>query len=360
MPHLLRGELKPLEQICLLLRARFSYTAFICYIGTCSDAIKVQVPGLFQSDGSLGGVISKDESFVLFNTNFTANSYILVLGVLKLGPNVTIKFADGCSIVVKEGGELSLDGVELNAQTSNGWGGIVLEHSDKAEIAISNSRISGASNGILVKSTGDISIHHSTFRDITSNAIHIQTSAADLSITLSNIFIDRPGRNAIYAQDFQGYLSISSSKITNTAGYSVCVNPDFYLSNQNSEILLENNEFSSSAVYINKYYKVTMTLNQLTCSSQGKDCVYIVNGYETVIEDNVVSGVVRPSYYQLLEIRSYTSSATSFSLQRNTFSNWETYGVAVYVDVGQNSGGSGSIALQDNRFYNISAGDRFH
>ncbi|KAL7486589.1 hypothetical protein ACHAW6_012195, partial [Cyclotella cf. meneghiniana] len=321
-----------------------------------SDAIKVQVPGLFQSDGSLGGVISKDESFVRFNTNFTANSSILVLGVLKLGPNVTIKFADGCSIVVKEGGELSLDGVELNAQTSNGWGGIVLEHSDKAEIAISNSRISGASNGILVKSTGDISIHHSTFRDITSNAIHIQTSAADLSITLSNIFIDRPGRNAIYAQDFQGYLSISSSKITNTAGYSVYVNPNFYLSNQNSEILLENNEFSSSAVYINKYYKVTMTLNQLTCSSQGKDCVYIDNGYETVIEDNVVSGVVRPSYYQLLEIRSYTSSATSFSLQRNTFSNWETYGVAVYVDVGQNSGGSGSIALQDNRFYNISAG----
>lgn len=309
-------------------------------------------------------MISDDESFVLSNTNYAANSSILVLGVLKLGPNLTIEFADEYSIIVKEGGELSLDGAELKAQTGCVWGGIVLENSNGTEITISNSIISEAANGLLVKSSGDISIHNSSFKDIKSDAIYIQTSAADQSITLSNISIDHPGNNAIYAESFQGYLSLSTSKITNTAGYGVYVSPYYYY-NQNTDVLLDDNDISTyesggSAIYIYQYYNLTITRNRIKCKALYNQCVYLYDGYETVIEDNDISGVLgSSSYYQLLYIYSYTSSTTSFSLQRNTLSTWVTSGDAVYVDVGQNSGASGYIVLQDNIFYNISAGERF-
>ncbi|KAL7480788.1 hypothetical protein ACHAW6_006451, partial [Cyclotella cf. meneghiniana] len=97
--------------------------------------------------------------------------------------------------------------------------------------------------------------------------------------------------------------------------------------------------------------------NRIKCKALYNQCVYLYDGYETVIEDNDISGVLgSSSYYQLLYIYSYTSSTTSFSLQRNTLSTWVTSGDAVYVDVGQNSGASGYIVLQDNIFYNISAG----
>ena len=335
-----------------------------------SDPIEVQLPGLFRSDGSLGGVIQSGESFVLSNSNYAANSSIVILagGILELTTNLIIEFADDCGIIVERNGKFSMDGAELKARTGGEWGGIILESSpDKNETTLRNSSVSGSKYGILVKSSGDVIIENSSFQDIASHAIYIQSSATDQLIALSNIEVHNSGGNSIYAPSFQGHFTLLNSTIKNPSGYGAYVSYSSSWYGKNSHVVLEDNlitspESGDAAIYVRNYFNATVTRNQVICKARYDECIYIYDGYETVIEDNTFSGDADSTpYYPLAYIYSYTSSTTSFSLQRNIFTNWEmtSDNHAVYIRFGQDNDASGSINLQDNLFRNITAGKHY-
>ena len=329
-----------------------------------SDLIDVQLPGVFRSDGSLGGVIQNGESIVLSNSNYIANSSIVILdgGNLELGPNLVIEFADDCSIIVKNSGQLNMDGAELKAQIGNEWGGIILESSpNKNETFIKKSVISDSTYGILVKSSGDVTIQHSSFKDIVYRAIYIQTSSNDQSITLSNVTIDNSGGTSIYARPFHGMLKLSNSAITNASGYGVYIFDSSYT--PNSHVVLEDNVITSlqsddnAAIYMRNYFNATVRRNQVVCKARYEQCIYF-HGINAIIEDNSFRGHADfTSYYPLAYIYSYSSSIL-FSLRQNNFTDWNTSSNAVYVRFGQYNA-NGFINLQDNLFQDITAGENF-
>ncbi len=323
----------------------------------------MQLPGLFRSDGSIGGIVN--ETTVLSNTEYIANASIYILGggSLTIGPNATIKFAVGCSVIVRDGGMLNVDGpVALEPQTGLVWGGIILDTSNQT--SINDTLITGASVGMQIKSSGDVLISHSIVKDTTSRALYVESSSAsDQVVTLSDVHIDSPGSDAIYASSFQGSLALFNSTITNASGYGI-YSYSYY--NQQSQILLQNNVFSMleysyyTTIYLLYFGNLTMIGNEMICPRQ---CLNLRYGYETVVDDNTFGGMRGiSSSSELVYISTSISGANSFSLQRNTFRNWQTsssYIDALYVDVGQSSSGTGNLTLKDNRFYNISAGTIF-
>lgn len=320
-----------------------------------SDAIEVQLPTLFRSDGSLGGLIEFDQSFVLSNAKFYANASILVLGNLVLGPNVTIEFADGCSIAVKNGGLLSMYDASLMPQIDSTFEGIILDTFN--ETTIDNSSLVGSTNGIHIKSSGDLSIHNTTLSDISSYAVYVDSSSTTQVIALQDVLIEQT-HYGIYAPSFRGHLSVVDSSITNVTNAALYI---YYSSSyyRYSRVLLENNvlsELASSSstplLYLYYYANATVIGNHLTCRWK---CAEIYDGIEAVINDNTFKGIAT-SYYQQVYVYHRTTSESSFSLQRNVFSDWlmSTSGDALYADVQQQ--GTGLFELKDNQFYNITAG----
>ena len=56
------------------------------------------------------------------------------------------------------------------------------------------------------------------------------------------------------------------------------------------------------------------------------------------------------------------SQSDYFYQQDNSFGNWQTLASydALYMDIGQSSGGTGIVGLSNNRFYSISGKHMFH
>ena len=327
------------------------------YLFFYSDSISAEVPGLFRSDGSLGGLVNSDDSFVLLDATYIANASILILGggTLKIGPNATIEFANGCSLVVKDDGKLSIDSSVLKHQTDSVWGGIILENSNKT--SINDSALIGASIGVKVKSYGNLHIYHSTIKDMTSNAVNIGSSSDQSTIVLSNVHIDHTG-GGVYAKNFRGLLSLSNSTLVNVSQHGV-----YYGSSYKGHIELRDNDISMldsssrTSVYLKYFSNATILKNMVTC---GYRCLYLYNGDDAVVEDNFFSGIGDSVYYSE---QGYFNmpSASLFRLQRNVFRHYKTSTSrdALYINVGQSSGGDGSIAVKDNIFYNISAGKNY-
>lgn len=321
----------------------------------------MQLPGLFRSDGSIGGIVN--ETIVLSDSEYIANAgiYILDGGSLTIGPNAKILFASDCSVIVRDGGVLSVDGpVALEPQAGVVWGGIILDTANQT--SISDALILGSSVGVHAKSSGNVSISHSALKDITSRAVYVEaSSASDQVITLSNVHIDSPEGDAINAPSFSGSLTFFNSSITNASGYGIYVYSSYY--DRQSQILIEKNlismiEYSYTSVYARYYGNMTMRDNELTCQRQ---CLYLDQGDDTLVNDNIFSGVPGVlTYHQQAYINGYVSGLESFSVQGNTFRYWQTSSYdALYVYLRQSSSGTGDIALKDNMFYNITAGTIF-
>ena len=345
-----------------MFQSKYSIVAFIL---SYSDSISAEVPGLFRSDGSLGGLIHYDDSFVLLDAAYVANASILILdgGMLEIGPNATIEFANGCSLVVKDGGKLTIGSSVLKPQTGSVWGGIILENTNKT--SISDSELIGASIGVKVKSNGNLHIYSSTIKDMTSSAVNIESSSDQSTIVLSNVRMDHTG-SGVYAQNFQGLLSLSNSTLVNVSQYGVYAygySSSWYY--RKGRIALKDNDISmldsssSTAVYIQYFSNATILKNIVTCGYYR--CLYLYNGNDAVVEDNVLSGTDDSSVYYYEQGYFYMPSASSFRLQRNVFRHYKTSTSrdALYIDVGQSSGEDGSIAVKDNLFYNISAGKNY-
>lgn len=294
---------------------------------------------------------------LLSNGYYIANAFIFVAGGgLTIGPDVTIEFASDLCIVVKDGGLLTVNGAILKSRANaNVWGGIVLENAN--ETSISDSALVGSTYGVFVKSSGDLTIRNSTFKG-KSGAVDLGSSSDQSSVVdLSNISINNAGSYGIYAPSFRGSLTLSNSTFRDVSLYGVYVYSDY---SRNSRVVLEGNVISmlasssSMSVYILNYLSVTMTRNELTCSSQ---CLTLYNGEETSVDYNVFRGHGALSYYRQVDISGY--GASFFSLQGNTFQDWMTSSEALYVSVEQSSEGNGSIVLQDNLFRNITAATIF-
>jgi hypothetical protein len=140
--------------------------------------------------------------------------------------------------------------------------------------------------------------------------------------------------------------------------------------NTNSRLILLNNIISnkgilhgsSSLVYIVNFDHVSLIGNQFRCQWQ---CLYLhtyQNGHEILVDDNTFSGIGTMSYSEQVYIYTYAPAGeSSFSLQGNSFGDWNTdaYRAALHVTIQQSSTGSGtgSVELKGNKFGNISAGE---
>lgn len=345
-----------------------------------SGSIAVELPGIFRSDGSLGGIVN--ESLTLSHFNYIASAFIIVLngGSLTIGPNITIEFRDKCSVIVQDGAMLNITNAILKQRNNSIWGGIILDSTSNQTTTLTNSTLIGASVGVQVKSSGDLNIEHCTFKDMTSRALYLPSVPSSAQVvTLSHVNIEYPGSEAIYAGGFRGYLNLLyvniehpgnhaidadsfsghlnllHSRIVNASLYGVYLYAAF-----ESQILIEDNTISSletsstSSIYITHYSNLTMRHNDIKCLLQ---CLFLYRGDNTLVDQNVFRGVnVAASGHPQVEIHWDPSGTNSFSLKDNTFHDFKALYDALYVYIQQNNGGSGSIDLTDNVFYNISAG----
>ena len=267
-----------------------------------SELISVDLPGLFRSDGTIGGLI-RNGTLILSNGEYMANTTIIITGggSLVVGPNANITFAPDRGILVSSSGKFSVDGPSLldSSNPPESWVGILLKNSN--ETYIRDAMIRNVENGVKSSSTGALVMINSTILN---------------------------------------------------AKYGV-------RSNYASNITLIDNVFEGNyrAVYIDRANYATIEKNKMTCKYQ---CLYLYSYYSSVsVNDNIIGGAndVSSSAQHLVYLISYMSQNDYLSLQDNSFGNWQTrpnYD-ALYVDIRQYSGGTGTVGLSNNRFYNISA-----
>lgn len=297
---------------------------------------------------------------MLYGSEYVANASILIEsgGSLTIGPNTSIKFAYDRVIRVKGNGSLTIDGPAELKSLYSVWGGILLDNSN--ETSISNTIIIGAATGVHVRSSGDLVMLNATLKEVSGNGIYLESSSRpEQVVTLSNLQIDGLGGSGVYAPNFDGSLTLFNSTIANASAYGVFVSSWY-----SSRIMLRDNKISLinpsyTSIYLSYPLIATIRGNDMTCFTQ---CLYLYGGAETAVDENIFRGVVDQWSYNAQQVYiswSVWGSSTSFSLQSNTFSNWKTYGDAIYAYLSQ-SGGSGNIVLENNEFVNISAGSVFH
>jgi len=281
---------------------------------------------------------------MLYNSEYIANASIVILngGSLTIGPNTTIEFATERVIRVIGNGQLTIDGPTVLKSHSGLWSGILLENSN--ETTISKAIIVGATTGVRVRSSGDLVMLDSSLKEVSNDGLYLESSSWPEQVaTLSNLRIDGLSGSGVYAPNFVGSLTLVNSSITNVSAYGVFVGSWY-----SSRVVLLNNTIAMmkpcwNSFYISHPLHAIITGNDMTCLYQ---CLYLVGGAETVVDENMFHGVLDQMYYYAQQV--YISwnvwgGSTSFSLQSNTFSNWETNGDAIYVYLSQSGEGSGTI-----------------
>ena len=310
-----------------------------------SELISVDLPGLFRSDGTIGGLI-RNGTLILSNGEYMANTTIIITGggSLVVGPNANITFAPDRGILVSSSGKFSVDGPSLldSSNPPESWVGILLKNSN--ETYIRDAMIRNVENGVKSSSTGALVMINSTIL----NSYHGVFSSTGALVMINSTIL-----NAYHGvkSSSTGALVMINSTILN-AKYGV-------RSNYASNITLIDNVFEGNyrAVYIDRANYATIEKNKMTCKYQ---CLYLYSYYSSVsVNDNIIGGAndVSSSAQHLVYLISYMSQNDYLSLQDNSFGNWQTrpnYD-ALYVDIRQYSGGTGTVGLSNNRFYNISA-----
>jgi hypothetical protein len=250
-------------------------------------------------------------------------------------------------------GRLTIDGPSVMKSCNDIWGGILLDNSN--ETSISKAIIVGATTAVHVRSSGDLVMLDSSLKDVSNDGIYLESSSNPEQLAvLSNLQIDGLGGSGVYAPNFVGSLALVNSTITNASAYGVYVGSWY-----SSRVVLLNNviamlKSSWASFYLSYPLNATIAGNDMTCYYQ---CLYLVGGAETVVDENKFSGILDPWSWQQVYISwNVWGGSTSFSLRSNTFSNWKTYGDAVYVYLSQSGDGGGTVVVNDNDFVNISAG----
>jgi len=319
-----------------------------------SELISIELPGLFRSDGSVGGLV-RNGTFVLSNAEYVANTTIIIAegGHLTIGPNANISFASGRGILVGDSGKLSVDGPALldasNALES--WVGILLKTSNDTQIR--GAIIRNAENGIKSSSPGLVNVEDTLIESASSDGIVLEGGYSTASVVLSNVQIDNPGSDAIYASSFRGSFTMSNSTVI--GGYW-----GVYAYYTSSITLIDNvleESFRTLYIYQPSNF-ATIERNSVSCQYQ---CIYLYTYYDSTasVVGNSVKGadITSPSALQLMYILSYKRYSDYLLLEDNSFGNWQprlNYD-ALYADIRQTSGETGDISLSNNRFYNITA-----
>lgn len=365
-----------------------------------SDQILVQLPSLFRSDGSIGGIIC-NESMILRNATYVANATIFVVegGSLKIGRNCTVLFAPGCGIIVKEYGQLTIEGPAVLASSTAGevWDGIRLENS--SETMITNGVIIDAFIGLRSRSMGALNIDHTTFEGIFSDAIKLESSSTSflnlssvffdcpggsgvsmedshsIGVIMVNVTIKRPGQSGFYASCYSlppTVINMVEVYIDSPMEFGVWTSCSLNLKNstikngpgsglylyQPLRIVLEDNNINmtESSYAAAQIYTPSITLirgNTFTCSYQ---CLHIEGAEESLIAFNVFKGAdYSSSSGYLVLIEGGVMQSSSFSLRNNSFCKWTTTSGAVHVSIEQHWG-DGFLMLSGNHFYDITAG----
>ena len=178
-----------------------------------SNLISIDLPGLFRSDGSLGGLVRND-TFILSGSDYSVNRTIIVAedGHLVIGPNTTLSFASGRGILVGGSGKLSIDGPSLldSSEAPGNWFGILLRNFNNTSIR--GAVIRHAENGVRSSSTGDLAIEDTAIESASSDGILLESTSTS-SVMLSNLRIESPGSDGIYAANFRGTFNMTNSSI---------------------------------------------------------------------------------------------------------------------------------------------------
>lgn len=315
-----------------------------------SDQISVDIPGLFRSDGSIGGLV-RNETSVLSDGEYFANANIIISdgASLVIGDNSNITFTPDRGIIVKNTGKLTIDANDAPAMMSSSspsedWAGIHIRNVN--ETYINGALITMAEVGVDMTSTGSITIHNS-FINVTSDGIRLEDNSRTSALDVSHVYIDSDNYG-INAYNYRGFISIHNSTMTNRYGlrsrYAEAV--------ELIDNVLETNDV---AIYISQPgSNTTIRGNNLSCK---RECLHIWSNRQSSVESNTFSGTGYLSSNRQIYVRNDISQSDSFHLQDNSFGNWRSSASydAVYVDVNQCSGGTGAVSLSNNRFHNITA-----
>ncbi|KAL3790397.1 hypothetical protein ACHAW5_008354 [Stephanodiscus triporus] len=324
-----------------------------------SDLIPVNLPGLFMSDGSIGGVV-RNKSLTLAGGHFIANMSIVIIdgGSLEIGPNSTVSFALSRAIVVKNSGKLGIAGpTTLRAKdASKFWNGIHIQTSN--DTAINGSFIRDASVGIRTtqQSSGLLSIYNAEFENVLVG-LQLESSSPLAAVSLILVNISSSSGSGIDAGSFQGRLNVTNSTISSNRYHGLISNYGHDLVLVNNSIDTRSSSYTSLDIYRDK--SVIVTGNKITCLAS---CLSLtVHNSHIRVDDNVFSGagaisgssqarIVMESPY--IAVQGYNS----FSVQGNSFSNWNSpSNDAVYVQLQQQMIANHTIRLSSNDFRGIKA-----
>jgi hypothetical protein len=303
-----------------------------------------------MSDGSIGGVV-RNKSLTLAGGHFIANMSIVIIdgGSLEIGPNSTVSFALSRAIVVKNSGKLDIAGpTTLRAKdASKFWNGIHIQTSNAT--SINGSFISDASVGIRTTQQSDLlSIYNAEFENVLVG-LQLESNSPLAAVSLTLVNISSSSGSGIDAGSFRGRLNVTNSTISsNRYGLISYYCHDLVLVDNSMDT--RSSSYTSLVIYsIDK--SVIVTGNKITCLAS---CLSLtVHDSHTRVDDNVFSGAgaISGSNQAYIVMQGYNS----FSVQGNSFSNWNTPSYdAVYVQLQQGIGNH-TMSLSSNDFRGIKA-----
>ena len=313
-----------------------------------SEQIPVNLPGLFMSDGSIGGLV-RNKSFTLTGRHFIANMSIVIIdgGSLEIGANSTISFASSRAIVVKSSGKLDIAGpTTLRAKDAKFWNGIHIQTSNTT--AIDGSFIRDASAGITTtpQSSGLLSIYNAEFENVLVG-LKLESNSPLAAVSLTLVKISSSSGSGIDASLFRGRLNMTNSTVSSDR-YGL-------ISHYGDDLVLVDNVIDTrrssyiSLEIIKPHKNAIVTGNKITCLAS---CLTLIGDDSYVrLDDNIFSGAGESSSSQAGIVM---RGDNSFSMHGNSFSNWNSSNDAVSVQLIQGNGNH-TISLSSNYFRGIKA-----
>lgn len=312
----------------------------------------MDLPSLFRSDGSVGGLASSASSR-LSGSTYVANASIIVpKGIhLEIGIDTTIYFAPMRGILVQQGGKLSVLGpVKMKPSQNIEWAGLILETTNKTilrDVIIDSSHV-----GIQQINGGFGSLH---IEDTTITRTFTKgIDAMGSSVDIIRSEISEAGDSGIGINEGVQNFRLLNSTLSNSSSSELYAD---YKSRAN--ITLENNvvnsfKSSSAAFRFDGFSTLRLRQNMLRCRYQ---CLQSDYGNPVlVIENNIFSGIGFDHSYRMVSLSEYYYSSASVIVvfEGNEINDWKTDSEALYINPRLSSEAE-TFVLRSNEFSNIEA-----